>query len=238
MATMDKVKTGVTGLDEMLDGGLVANRPYVLVGPPGAGKTILGMQFLMEGAKMRENGLYVSLEESQSELAANMSIFGWDLVGSSVKVMDTSQDFSTEKWLIKTDSIMSKPEFSLANLLTVLHERLAAYKPQRMVIDSLTSVKMLYEKDFEMRRGLLSLMYFLFRCNATTMLTSTKMSENLMEESLASGIIKMHKIDNRGEMLHAVSVEKMRGSDFDATLRPLKITNKGLVVFNTETVFK
>lgn len=234
---MERVKTGVPGLDEMLGGGLIAGRPYVVIGPPGAGKTILGMQFLMEGARNHENGLYISLEESSNELVEDMSLFGWDLL-SSIKILDTSQDFATDKWLIKTDSVLAKPEFSLLNLLTVLHEKIQTYHPKRMVIDSITSIKMLYEKDFEMRRGLLSLMYFLFRSNATTLLTSTKMSENLMEESLASGIIKMHKLENRGEMIHAISVEKMRGSDFDTHMRPLKITSKGLTVFNTETVFK
>jgi KaiC/GvpD/RAD55 family RecA-like ATPase len=111
-------------------------------------------------------------------------------------------------------------------------------KPKRIVIDSLTSVKMLYETDYDMRRSLLSLMNFLFKSEATSLLTSTTESINLMEESLASGIIKLHKIDNKGEMINAISIEKMRGSDFDKHIRPMKITNKGLNVFPNETIFE
>lgn len=231
---MERVKTGVAGLDEMLGGGLIAGRPYVVIGTPGSGKTILCMQFLMEGAKANEKGLYISLEETSEELSANMAVFGWDL--QSIKILDTSQELGSDKWLIKTDTIVSKPEFSLGNLLRVMREKMQTYKPKRIVIDSLTSIKMLYEKDYDMRRGLLSLMNFLFRSEATAMLTSTKMSENLMEESLASGIFKMHKIENRGEYLMGISIDKMRGSDFDRHIRPMKITNKGLVVFPNETI--
>lgn len=231
---MERVKTGVNGLDEMLSGGLVAKRPYVVVGAPGSGKTILCMQFLMEGIKKNEKGLYISLEEASEELVANMAVFGWDL--QSIRILDTSQELGSDKWLIKTDTIVSKPEFSLGNLLRVMRERMQTYQPKRIVIDSLTSIKMLYEKDYDMRRGLLSLMNFLFRSDATAILTSTRMSENLMEESLASGIMKLHRIENRGEFLSAISIEKMRGSDFDKHIRPMKITSKGLVVFPNETI--
>ncbi|HHE04503.1 MAG TPA: recombinase, partial [candidate division WOR-3 bacterium] len=57
---MERIKTGISGLDEMLNGGLISGRPYIVTGSPGAGKTILGMQFLMEGAKNREKGMYIS----------------------------------------------------------------------------------------------------------------------------------------------------------------------------------
>jgi len=233
---MERVRTGVSGLDEMLNGGLITNRPYVVIGAPGSGKTILGMQFLMDGIKVNEKGLYVSLEESAEELTANMALFGWNL--QNIKILDTSQDFSSDKWFIKTDSIISKPEFSLSSLLTVLHEKISSYRPKRVVIDSLTSIRMLYEKDYEMRKGLLSLMYFLFRSDATTLLMSTGTSMNMMEESLASGIVRMTRLDNRGEAIHGISVDKMRGSDFDKHIRPMKITDKGLVVFNTESIYE
>ncbi|MBN2251582.1 MAG: ATPase [Candidatus Altiarchaeota archaeon] len=231
---MERVSTGIAGLDEMLNGGFIQGRPYVVIGTPGAGKTIFGMQFLMEGVKNKERGFYVSLEESSEELIANMNVFGWDL--QSIKILDTSQELGSDKWLIKTDTIVAKPEFSLGNLLRVMREKMQTYKPRRIVIDSMTSIKMLYEKNYDMRRGLLSLMNFLFRADATTILTSTCASQNLMEESLASGIIKLHKLENKGEMVTGISVEKMRGSDFDKHIRPYKITDKGIVVFPNETL--
>ncbi len=232
---MERIKTGISGLDEMLNGGLISGRPYIVTGSPGAGKTILGMQFLMEGAKNRERGMYISLEESGEELTENMSVFGWNL--HSIKIIDTAHELGGDKWLIKADTIVSKPEFSLVNLMRVMRERMQIYKPKRLVIDSLTSVKMLYEKEYDMRRGLLSLMNFLLRSKATSLLTSTSTSGS-MEESLASGVIKLHMIESRGEILNAISIVKIRGSDFDKHIRPMKITNEGIVVFPNETIFE
>jgi KaiC/GvpD/RAD55 family RecA-like ATPase len=233
---MERIKTGISGLDEMLDGGLIEGRPYIVVGVPGVGKTILGMQFLMEGVKRREKGMYISLEESAEELAQNMSVFDWDL--RPIKIIDTSHEIGADKWLIKTDTLVSKPEFSLINLMRVMREKMQTYKPKRVVIDSLTSINVLYEQDHEMRRGLLSLMNFLFRSGATSLLTTTKVSGNMMEESLASGIIKLHTIESKGEMLNAINVVKIRGSDFDKHIRPMRITNEGITVFSNETIFE
>ena len=233
---MERVKTGVPGLDEMSGGGLVANRPYILVEPPGAGKTIMGMQFLMEGVKNREKGLYISLEESTNELEENMSLFGWNL--KSIKILDTSHEIGADKWLIKANTIVSKPEFSLVNLMRVMREKMQVYKPKRIVVDSLTSVKMLYEREYDMRRGLLTLMNFLFKSKTTSLLISTTPSKNMMEEALASGIIKLHMIESKGEILNAISISKLRGSNFDKHIRPMRITDEGIVVFSGETIFE
>lgn len=233
---MERVKTGIPGVDEMLNGGLVAGRPHIVLGSPGSGKTIFGMQFLLEGVKQKEKGLYITLEESSEELIQNMSVFGWDL--NSIKIVDTTHEIGADKWLIKADTIVSKPEFSLINLMRVMRERMQIYKPKRIVIDSLTSIKMLYEKKYDMRRGLLALMNFLFRSGATSILTSSIESEIRMEESLASGIIKLHMIESKGETLNAINIVKMRGCDFDKHIRPMKITNKGIVVFQSETLFE
>lgn len=233
---MERVKTGIPGLDDMLNGGLIAKRPYIIIGSPGAGKTILGMQFLREGTKNRERGMYISLEESNEELKQNMSVFGWDL--KSIKLIDTAHELGADKWLIKANTIVSKPEFSLVNLMRVMREKMQINKPKRVVIDSLTSIKMLYAKEYDMRRGLLALTNFLFKSGATSILTSTTPSINMMEESLASGIIKLHTIESKGEMINAISIAKMRGSNFDKHIRPMRITDEGLVVFSNETIFE
>ncbi len=233
---MERVKTGIGGLDEMLNGGLIAGRPYVVMGAPGAGKSVLSTQFLFEGIKNNEKVLYVSLEEAKEELLQNMAVFGWDM--SQMKILDTAQELGSERWVLRADTLMNPPEFTLDNLIKTMWDRIKVLKPKRIVVDSVTSVKMLYDKDFQMRRGLLSLMNFLFKSEATSLLTSTESSMNLMEQSLASGIIKLHKIESRGEIIHALSIEKMRGSDFDKHIRPIKITDRGITVFPNETVFE
>ncbi len=238
---LNKVETGIPGLDEMLEGGLIENRPYLLSGGPGAGKTIFGMQFLRHGALNGEKGIYVSLEEQASELEANMNVLGWDL--HNIKILDTTQESGSGAWMIKSDSVVSRPEFNLANLMAVINEKLSTYKPKRMVIDSITSIRMLYSNELDARREILALMNFLLRCNCTTLLTSeafkgdTTDPEVLMEQFLASGVVKLYMLDNNGEMIRAISIDKMRGTNFDRHIRPVKITDEGIVIYPNESVF-
>ncbi len=225
----------------MLYGGLIEGRPYIIAGGPGAGKTILGMQFLLHGIKNRERAIYVSLEETAEQLRDEMTAFGWDL--TPIKILDTAQELSMGKWLIKADNVISKPEFTLSNLTKILSRKIESYKPKRMVIDSITSIRLMYEKKSDMRREILAMMNFLSRSGCTTLITSEinidiKASEILMEEFLASGVIKLHTIERKGEIINAISIEKIRGTDFDKHLRPLRITNEGIVVFPSETVFE
>lgn len=238
---MNKIKTGIEGLDEMLGGGLVEGRPYIIAGGPGAGKTILGMQFLLQGIKNRERAIYVSLEETAEQLRDEMAALGWDI--TPIKILDTTQELGMSKWVIKADNVISKPEFTLSNLMKILSRRMESYKPRRMVIDSVTSIRLMYEKKSDMRREILAMMNFLSMSECTTLLTSEvdiniKASQVLMEEFLASGVIKLHTIDRRGEIINAISIEKIRGTDFDKHLRPLRITDEGIVVFPGETVFE
>ncbi len=233
---MEKISTGVSGLDEMLHGGLIAGRPYLITGGPGAGKTIMCMQFLMEGIKNNEKCLYVALEEQAQELKEDMASFGWDL--QRIKILDTMQDMASGVWAIKTAGVISKPEFTLKNLIEAIRNIMVSYKPKRMVVDSLTSIKMLYESMTEARQEILGLLNFLEATGCTTLLTSELSGpEVLMEEFLTSGVLKIHLIDNEGERLSAVSVQKMRGSSFDKHMRPMKITDTGIVVFPNESVF-
>jgi len=234
---MKKIKTGIEGLDEMLHGGLVEGRPYVVCGEPGTGKTILCMQFLMTGVGNHEKGLYVALEETAEQLKEDMSVFGWDV--SKIKILETTRELGSNKWLIKTDNVISKPEFTLMNLMKVIKNKIDTYKPKRIVIDSITSIKMLYESEGELRRELLSLMEFLYKFGGTTLLTSETTGRKIqMEEFLASGVIKLHLVENRGEFINAISIEKLRGSSFDRHLRPMKITDKGIIVFPSESIFE
>lgn len=233
---MERVKTGIEGLDKMLGGGLIKGRAYIISGGPGAGKTVMAMRFLMEGTKNKEKGLYVALEEQALELKQDMANFGWTL--NNIKIVDTMQDVSTRTWKLKIDSVTSKPEFTLMNLMDMLNKRLETYRPERVVIDSLTSIKMLYGDQKTSRREMLALMNFLSKSACTALLTSeTEDTEALMEEFLASGVIRIHQIEKEGETVSAIQIKKMRGMSFDRHIRPMKITDEGVVVFPTESVF-
>ncbi|MCX6695154.1 MAG: AAA family ATPase [Candidatus Altiarchaeota archaeon] len=234
---MEKIKTGVPGLDEMLYGGIIKGRPYLVAGGPGTGKTTLCVQFLMEGLKNNEKALYLSLEEQADELKEDMALFGWNL--DKIRVIDTSQDLSTGVWSLRTVGLISKPEFNLKNLVNVIKEKIEDYGPQRVIIDSLTSVKMLYDDRMTARKEILGFMNVLSRLGCTTILTSESSGpDTLMEEFLACGVIKLFVIEEKGERLNALLIQKMRGSKFDNHIRPVKITDKGMIVYATESVFK
>ena len=234
---MERIKSGVEGLDEILHGGLIEGRTYLVAGGPGAGKTILCMQFLMEGVKNNERGFYVALEEQAQELKEDMSSFGWDL--QRIKILDTMQDLASGIWAIKTTTPLGKPEMNLKTLVEAMRNIILSYKPKRIVVDSLTSIRMLYESHAEIRREILGFLNFLETTGCTTLLTAESIGQDVtMEEFLTSGVIKIHSIDNDGERIGAISVQKMRGSNFDKHMRPMKITNNGVVVFPNESVFK
>lgn len=233
---MERIPTGIDGLDTMLRGGLIPGRPYLVTGGPGVGKTIFCMQFLMKGVEMKERGLYVALEEQADQLNEDMSEFGWDM--NRIKILDTMQDVSSGMWTLKAAGIVSRPEFTLKNLIETLREKIHTYKPKRLVIDSLTSIKMLYSNETDARRELLGLMNFLLASGCTTLMTCEKISNSLtMEEFLTSGSVSLSMIHNEGERLEAISVTKMRGSGFDKHVRPMKITENGIEVFPNESVF-
>jgi KaiC/GvpD/RAD55 family RecA-like ATPase len=235
--SMERVSTGVPGLDEMLCGGMMPGRAYLLVGGPGAGKTILSIQFLLEGISKNERCLYVALEEQADMLKRDMGVFGWDI--SRIKILDTVQDISQGVWSLKAPASVQKQDFSLKTLVESLRSLIQQYQPQRIVIDSLTSVKMLYGSQQQARREIMGFVNFLERSGCTTLLTSELSSrhEIAIEEFLSSGVIKLHVLDRDGERVTGVSVGKMRGSDFDKHMRPFKIGDKGFVVFSTESVF-
>src|SRR5881409_3729159 len=93
--SMDRVKTGVAGLDTMLNGGLLPARPYVVSGPTGSGKTILAVQFLLDGLRQQEPCLLVTLDEPPIEVKANMGTFGWNL--DRLKILDATPDIRAHK---------------------------------------------------------------------------------------------------------------------------------------------
>jgi len=237
---MEKVKTGIPGLDEMLGGGLIKNRPYLICGGPGTGKTILAIQFLMQGLKENEGCLFIALEEPSKQLIENMSEFGWDI--REIDIVDTAQEIAEGKWFIKPSDFESHPEFTLLSLIDIINKKLDTRDLKRIVIDSLTSIMSLYENEVEMRRGILSLMNFLSTTGCTTVITDEVRTQSrkdvLMEEFLASGVIRIHTMEKKGEMMNGISILKMRGSDFDRHIRPMRITNKGIVVFPEDTLFE
>ncbi|MCJ2532295.1 MAG: circadian clock protein KaiC, partial [Candidatus Thermoplasmatota archaeon] len=86
----ERVRTGIEGLDQMLNGGLIPHRPYIVSGPSGSGKSTLCMQFLLQGLREGQQGLFVALEEPPNEVRYNMESFGWKV--GDVEILDANSD--------------------------------------------------------------------------------------------------------------------------------------------------
>lgn len=233
---MIKVKTGISGLDHMLNGGLIAGRPYLIAGAPGAGKSIFGMQFLMQAAQEGKSGIYITLEERKKGLRDNFQVFGWDI--DKIHVIEATPEIGNKMWEIRTEAQFINMNLNMNNLTSAIKEKLA-YNVERIVLDSVTTLKMLYSSEIEARREILSLIHFLTDTGCTSLLLAEKFdAERTMESFLAEGAIELRIIEERGIKKRAIEIKKMRGTDFDEQWRPMKITERGIVVYPDEALFK
>ncbi len=226
---MERVTTGIKGLDTLLKGGLPRGSTTLLSGTPGTGKTILSMQFLVNGyLKAKERGFYISLEEDVDRMEKYMSkSFGWPIKelrkkGNLILIRSDVYDFEKFKDLIET---------------TV--EKCGV---ERVVIDPITVISLFFEKPLEIRRSLLELDTMLKKLNCTSLLTceipegSNTISSFGIEEFTSDGIIILtYKIGApRG-----IVIRKMRLVDHDKEIHPFEIKEgEGIIVYPTEKLFK
>ncbi len=253
---MNRISTGVKGLDEMLHGGLIPGRPYILSGPPGSGKSILGVQFLLEGIKNGESVIMVAVDEPPNEIKTNMDHFGWNLdrlrildatpeirshsksksiidVGTTLDVRDMEQ--VTEMRKSQQLRIMEVSIHSVQKMLKQEfqeHFKASGKRYTRVVIDSMTSLKMFGMKGEDSRILIQSFMRFLSELEATTLIITDlpHPSELKTEFLLARGDIRFRKWFEHSAVRRAVSIEKFRGSDFDEHYRPMVIGSEGIFV--------
>jgi KaiC/GvpD/RAD55 family RecA-like ATPase len=226
-----RVSTGIEGLDKMLKGGLVKGRTYLVKGGPGSGKTTLAIQYLIEGARRGERTVYITLEEPIEEIKENMESFGFDL--SDIKMIDFSP--SGDKSIF--NNLLMGLEMDTPSLQAVLESEFMSINPTRVVIDSVTMLKVASKSEFDYRKDFLLLVDMLRKHKVTSILTS-EITENSIEDYLVSGVIELHTIDMSGKFLRGVRVVKIRGSGFDETIRPYRITSKGLEVYSDLKLFE
>jgi len=225
-----KFSTGIEGLDEMLGGGLQDNTITVIHGGPGSGKTILSFQFIVEGVKRNERGLYVTLEEPIGRIKFDMSSFGWDLDGFLKREMLLLEDAS----LMVYGDLSSPADFPKS-----VTELVKKFNAKRLVIDPLTSVVLHQRFPTDKRIEIGRLFKNLRGMNCTTIVTSeiTSEGEFYMEEYLADGVILLSQtITSVFQTVDIIRILKMRGIKHDRQPRRYEITNKGIKIYNTEPV--
>ena len=160
----DLIKTGNPNLDNILGGGLIKNRVYLIQGNPGAGKTTLGLQFLIEGVKNGEKTLYFTLSENKQELNAVAESHGWTLKGIEIFEILTSE----EELAIENQYTMYQPsEVELGTTTATMLAQIEHIKPSRVVLDSLSELKLLAQSPLRFRRQILALKQFFANRNCT-----------------------------------------------------------------------
>lgn len=246
MALINRVRTGIPGLDEIASGGIPQGRVVLVVGGPGTGKTVFCAQFLIEGFKIGEGGVFVSLDESKDHFYDEMEKFGWKLAKFEEEKLFAFVDASPIRHLPEEvrlgKTTIGRREFSMLSFIEGINASVRETNAKRVCVDPIASLIFQYPEQNLMRTALLDLVEALMGTGATCLLTTELRSTGVerevqVEEYLAHGVIILQTLKVGRSFVQAIHVEKMRGTAVDSQPRPYRITEKGIEVFPKESVF-
>jgi circadian clock protein KaiC len=228
----ENAKIGIGGLDAVLGGGLARGRVYLLEGEPGAGKTTIALQFLMAGAEAGERSLYVTLSETEEELRDGAASHGWEL-GDAIHVRElvppeSLLDFDQQQSLIYAS------EIELGETMQKLFAMVEELKPDRVVLDSLSEVRLLAQGSLRYRRQILALKHYFARHNATVLMLDDLTSDALDKtvHSIAHAVIRLEQLaPEYGAERRRLRVLKYRGRAFRGGFHDFAIREGGISVF-------
>jgi circadian clock protein KaiC len=225
------VGVGVEGLDDVLRGGLVANRMYLVEGDPGSGKTTLATQFLLEGVRLGQSCVFVTLSESEEELRASARSHGWSLEGVKIVEIIASEES------LKPDAryTMYHPsEVELGETTRAVLAEAERTRPARLVFDSLSELRLLAQNPLRYRRQILALKQFFARQRCTVLFIDDKTGDlgDTHLHSIAHGVISMERtLPDYGTTRRRLQIIKVRGRDFRAGYHDYAIHRGGVEVF-------
>ncbi len=223
---MERVPTGIPGLDELIEGGLPKRSVVLLSGGPGTGKTTFGIQYLIGGAKNGENGAFISLEEDVDRIMMNMSRYNWDL----------------KRYIDEKKIVITRMEvYSFDTLKGQIENLIDRFGIKRLVIDSLTIIGFFFKDVFKLRRGIFEISDSLKKLDVTTIMTSEVPAESYdkistfgVEEFAVDGVIRLYRMRKGNVYLRYLSIIKMRGTKHSDKMHPIEFTPDGIVVYPTE----
>ncbi len=231
---MNRINTGIPGLDEMLGGGVPENNIVTVIGGFGNGKTTFALQYLCTGLKQGEQCVYISLEESESAILDTARLYGWELA-----------PFIEQRKLALLHLNAGDVKTSVIRIESELPSQLKAFGTKRLVIDSITLFEMLFDDVSDRRNRLFDLSRIIKGTGITAMLTSEASHENPYQsrfglvEYIADGVISLRYIRPKDmkEVTLAIEVTKMRRTRHSRAIKPYSITDKGIVVHTESEVF-
>lgn len=225
------VSTGIGNLDEILKGGLPRGKIYVVNGIPGTGKTILSLHFLAAGAQAGEKVLFITLAQRVDSLRQAAAAINICTDGISFKELSTAQALQT---LTEQQTIFDTSELELEDTLATLNQSIKDIQPQRVVFDSISSLRMLASDPLTYRQRLLTLRDFLDDQGITVMLTDTQ--EVVPGDSelvaMADGVITLSRTPtNYGKDRRSLYISKIRNSSYLQGYHDMEITSQGIQLY-------
>lgn len=223
--------TGITGLDEILRGGLPENRLYLLLGNPGVGKTTIALQYLLEGARVGETGLYIALSETRDEILSVARSHRWPIDRIAIfELSALEQQLAQEE----RNTVFHPAEIELNKTTQMLLQRIQEVKPRRLVLDSLSELRLLSDSPLRYRRQMLSLKQFFAGQQMTVLLLDDHSADggDLHVQSIAHGVILIEKVvSDYGSEKRRITINKMRGLNFIGGYHDAMIVPGGMQVF-------
>jgi circadian clock protein KaiC len=230
-ASLARVSTGIGGLDEIMPGGWPAHHLYLVEGDPGTGKTTLALQFLMDGARLGERVLYVTLSESGLEMTGVAESHNW-----SLDQIDVFEFVPSEESLRPENeySAFHPSDVEFQDTMQSILQKIEEVRPTRVVIDSLSEIRLLARESLRYRRQVLALKRFFQTRNCTVLMLDDRTSDShdLQLHSIAHGVLVLERLQrDYGSERRRLRVAKLRGSIFREGFHDYTIETGGLRVF-------
>lgn len=225
------IPTGVRGLDLVLDGGYAENRVHLIEGQPGSGKTSMALQFLMDGARQGELGLYITLSETTVELCAVAASHGWTFDGIEIfELMPPELSLDPQS----QQTVLYSSELELGETVRMVMAEVERVKPKRLVFDSLSEIRLLSQGSLRYRRQVLALKHFFLKMGCTVLMLDDLTSEmdDLNLHSISHGVIRLEQLAALyGAERRRLRCIKMRGVKFRGGHHDFTIERGGVRVF-------
>src|SRR6195952_2138587 len=228
----EKAKTGIWGLDNILSGGFSRGHVFLLEGAPGTGKTTIALQFLMEGARAGEKCLYITLSETEHELRGSATSHGWTL-DDKIEVFELLPPES----LLDSDqqqSLLYSSDLELGETTKQIFDAIERTKPSRVVLDSLSEIRLLAQSSLRYRRQILAIKHYFAKFGTTVLLLDDLTAElaDKTVHSVAHGVLRLEELAPAyGAERRRARVIKYRGVKFRGGYHDVTITTGGLNVF-------
>ena len=230
-ASKDNAATGIAGLDNVLAGGFAPGRLFLLEGSPGTGKTTVALQFLIAGAAAGERTLYITLSETEEELRASAASHGWSLEGIEIFELIPPENLLDEN---QQQSLLYSSDLELGETTRGIFDTFERVRPDRVVLDSLSEIRLLAQSSLRYRRQILALKHYFARQSATVLMLddlTTELNDKTVH-SVAHGVVALEELTrDYGAERRRMRVVKYRGRAFRGGFHDMVIETGGVRVF-------